>query len=171
MPTNQLLDLTLGLFASSLKDAIDAVADIDDARLSEQPGGLVNHPAWTLGHLCSAAGFILFLLEEADPASTPQMHPNYLAKFGPGSTPTADRSHYPAKAELLESLASLHARVDAAVRAKHETYFPKPSPEKFRAFAPTVGRIVMYLLATHEPYHLGQLSQWKRAAGAVRATK
>jgi hypothetical protein len=162
---NHLLDHTLDLYADTLKQVGEALSSIPDARLAEQPAGVVNHPIWTLGHLCSASSFMLMLLDDIDPSTEPTMSSEFMAKFAPGSKPIPDRAAYPSREELMTSLTRLHARAAAAVRVKHETHFSRQAPENLRAFAPTVGRIAMYLLTCHEPYHLGQLMVWKRAAG------
>lgn len=154
------IDFTLGIFALTLRQVGEMVADIPESRLAEQPGGLVNHPAWTLAHLCTAAGAILKLLDEPCADFTDAE----ARAFGPGSTPIADLGEYESRATLLARLADRHARAEKAVRAKHAEYFDRPTPESLQKFAPTVGRLVMYLLSAHESYHLGQLSQWKRAA-------
>jgi len=159
--TNPMIDAVLDLYAMTLDDVNKAVADIPDSRMTEQPSALVNHPAWTLSHLGVAAALICQLLDEplTDAA------PDELTRFGPGSKPVADSSQYSAKAALLATLRERHARAVAAVRAKHAEWFDRPPPEPFRKFAPTIGRIVVYLLAAHESYHLGQLRQWRRVAG------
>jgi uncharacterized damage-inducible protein DinB len=151
----------LSIYQMTLKDIGDAVQDVPQSRMSEQPGGLVNHPAWTLAHLSAAAGFLLTLLDDR---SVPTADAEF-KQFGPGSTPSVDPKDFPQKAELLDRLAARHALVVAAVEEKHEDYFARPTPESLRAFAPTIGRIAVYLLASHESYHLGQLMQWRRAAG------
>ncbi len=159
MPNLSLIDFTLNQYAGTLNDLRAAVADIDDAHMTLQFKGIVNHPAWTIGHLVTASGLILMLLDE-----TGEHFAGFdTKKYGPGSTPVADRSQYPGKAELLAALTKMHEQVTPAVRAKHEAYFNKPSPEYLRNFAPTIGQIVFYLLATHESYHIGQLMQWKKA--------
>ena len=38
------------------------VADIPEDQMCRQPGGLKNHPAWTLGHMALATGFTGALL-------------------------------------------------------------------------------------------------------------
>lgn len=155
------LDLILNIFSNTLQQVSAAVADIPDARLVEQPAGLVNHPAWTLSHLNTAAGFIIQLLGGTDSIPTP----DEVKAFGPGSTPAADRALYRSKSDLLAQLSQRHALAEAIVRERHADAFPRETPPQLRNFAPTIGRIVVYLLATHESYHLGQLQQWRRAAG------
>ena len=155
------LDLILNIFSGTLQQVSAAVADIPDSLLAEQPDGLVNHPAWTLSHLNTAAGFIIQLLGGTD--SIPS--PDEAKSFGPGSTPTADRTLYRSKSDLLAQLSHRHALAEAIVRERHAAHFPRETPPQLRNFAPTIGRIIVYLLATHESYHLGQLQQWRRAAG------
>ncbi len=155
------IELMLNVFSDHLTWLEEAVADIPDERFAEQPGGVVNHPAWTLSHLSANAAFLLSLLDEPEGASSDEEN----KQFGNGSIPVTNRSLYASKSDLLETLTRRHELVDSAVRAKHAEYFGRPTPEKLREFAPTIGRIAVYLLASHESYHLGQLMQWRRAAG------
>lgn len=156
-----MLDDILALFAASLKDVEDAVRDVPDARWAEQPSGVRNHPAWTVGHLVVSADYVAHLLGE--PASgAPEA---YGGMFRPGTTPSAERGKYPSREELLGHLRSAHASAERAARAKLAAMGSRPAPEELRAFAPTLGRIVTFLLAAHEPYHVGQLMVWRRAAG------
>lgn len=138
-----------------------AVADLPDERLAEQPHGLVNHPAWTLAHLDVSAQFLLKLLGDSSVA----VDPRDMARFGPGSKPTAVREEYPEKSVLLAGLAERHAQVALAAERDLLTSFHRESPEFLRSFSPTVGPIILYLLTTHEPYHLAQISDWRKAAG------
>jgi DinB superfamily len=158
MPNLTLIDFTLNQYAGTLKDFREAVEDIADADMALQFPRLVNHPAWTLGHLITGSALILMLLDEPG---------DHFAgfdskKYGPGSKPVADRSQYPSREELLARFATLHEQVASAVRSKHEAYFSRPSPEYLRGFASTIGQVAFYLLATHESYHLGQIMQWKK---------
>jgi hypothetical protein len=157
------VEVMLDVFGKHLAWLEETVADIPDSRFAEQPHGVRNHPAWTVSHLNSSIGFLLKLLKENDGASTDEED----KKYGNGSIPTTDRSQYLSKVELLRTLRQRHELVDAAVRSKHEEYFARETPESLREFAPTIGRIAVYLLAAHESYHLGQLMQWRRAAGMI----
>lgn len=161
-PTIQVM---LDVFGNHLTWLVEAVADIPDSRFAEQPQGVRNHPAWTLSHLSSVLGFLLKLLDESEGASTDEEDKQY----GGGSIPTTDRSQYLSKDALLNTLRHRHELVESAVRAKHRDYFARETPEALRAFAPTIGRIAFFLLASHESYHLGQLMQWRRAAGLIRS--
>jgi hypothetical protein len=154
------LTLCLDIYADSLKHIREGLVHVPDDRLTEQLSGLNNHAAWTLSHLSSAAGFMLQLLDEPIDEAT-GLH---MKLHGSGSFPTAIRSDYLSKTALLDGLTDRHARFAAAVLGKHEAYMAREAPESIRSFAPTIGRVVVYLLAAHEPYHQGQSSGWMKAA-------
>jgi hypothetical protein len=140
---------------------IEAVEDVPESRMAEQPGTVVNHPAWTLSHLNAYAGVLLSMLD--DP-SVP-MPDAEMERFGYGTTPVPDRAAYATKRELLDRFRARSARLAAVVAEKHSDYFPRPSPKKFHPYSPTIGHIAITLLVAHPPHHLGQLRQWRRAAG------
>lgn len=140
---------------------IDAVEDVPESRMTEQPGTIVNHPAWTLSHLNAYASTLLSMLDDPSvPTADAEME-----RFGYGTTPVPDRAAYATKRELLDQFRGRNARLAAVVAAKHADYFPRPSPEKFLPYSPTIGHIAITLLVAHPPHHLGQLKQWRRAAG------
>lgn len=140
---------------------IQAVEDIPDARMTEQPGTIVNHPAWTISHLNAYSGVLLTMLDDPSvPATDAEMH-----RFGHGTTPVPDPAAYATKRELLDQFKDRAARLAAIVAAKHVDYFPRRSPDKFHPYSPTIGHIAITLLVAHPPHHLGQLRQWRRAAG------
>lgn len=153
----------LGIHAMITAFLLDAVADIPESRMTEQPGPIVNHPAWTMSHLNAYAGSLLAMFDDRSvPTADAEME-----RYGYGTTPVADRSAYPTKRELLDRFSERNARVAAVVAAKHALYFPRSAPEKFQPHAPTIGHIAITLLVAHPPHHLGQLRQWRRAAGLV----
>src|ERR1043165_3092988 len=106
---------------------IEAVEDVPDSRMAEQPGAIVNHPAWTLSHLNAYAGVLLSMLDDPSvPAADAEM-----ARYGYGTTPVPDRAAYATKRDLLDRSEEQNARLAAAVATKHSDYFPRPSPEKY----------------------------------------
>lgn len=146
---------------------IEAVEDVPESRMTEQPDTIVNHPAWTLSHLNAYAGLLLLLLD--DPSVPAPEVDAEMARFGYGTTPVADPAAYATKRELLDRFRERSVRIAAVVAEKHSVYFPKPTPEKFQAYSPTIGDIAITLLVAHPPHHLGQLRQWRRAAGIATA--
>ncbi|HVU64358.1 MAG TPA: DinB family protein [Phycisphaerales bacterium] len=166
MPTRDSYDtvgVILSIFSMVAQFVRAAVEDVPESRMTEQPGTIVNHPAWTLAHLNAYAGLLLSML--GDP-SVPEADAE-LARFGYGSTPVPDPAAYPSKRELLVRFDERHARLAAVVAEKHAEYFPRPAPEKFQPFSPTIGHVAIILLTAHPGHHLGQLRQWRRAAGLV----
>ncbi|MBK7406008.1 MAG: DinB family protein [Phycisphaerales bacterium] len=139
---------------------LEAVEDIPESRMAEQPATLLNHPAWTLSHLNAYAGLLLLMFDDPSvPAAGAEME-----RFGYGTTPVPDRAAYAAKPQLLSQFRDRNARLAAVVAEKHADYFPRPSPEMFHPYSPTIGHIAITLLVAHPPHHLGQLRQWRRAA-------
>lgn len=156
-----MLPSVLHNYAFNLSYAGMLTADVDDEAMCRQPGGIINHPAWQLGHLAYASGFAAMMLggEAALPESWADL-------FGRGSTPSDDRSKYPAKAELLATLARLHEQVSEALNGADPSLLAQPVPdEEFRALMPTVGDGLTYLLVSHEATHLGQVCAWRRVMG------
>ncbi|HPO94174.1 MAG TPA: DinB family protein [Phycisphaerales bacterium] len=142
-----------------------AVEDVPDSRMAEQPAGglIVNHPAWTLSHLNAYAGLLLSMLEDTS-VSAAAVEAE-MARFGFGTTPVPDLGAYAPKHELVERFKERNARLGAVVAAKHGEMFPRPAPERFRTHAPTIGHIAVTLLVAHPAHHLGQLRQWRRGTG------
>lgn len=145
----------------------DAVEDVPDARMTEQPGGIVNHPAWTLSHLNAYSALLLTMLGDASvdaPTADAEM-----ARYGYGTTPLPDPAAYATKRKLIDRYTERNARLAVVVAEKHSTYFPKPGPAQFQPHAPTIGHLAITLLVAHPPHHLGQLRLWRRAAGLAVA--
>ena len=88
------------------------VGDLTPEQMCGQPHGVVNHPAWSLGHLAGASvGALKALGHEAS------LPAGWGDTFKTGGIPSGEPSAYPSKDELLSTLESLHDRVAAAVKA------------------------------------------------------
>ena len=142
-------------FAHLLADPVPA------ERFTEQPAPGVNHPAWIVGHLAFAADVGLKICRA--PTVCPA---DWDAKFGIGSTPAADPGAYPPKAELLATYDLAHQKLTAAVPAADPAVLASPQPLDFlRPHIQTMGELLAHILSTHEAFHLGQLSTWRRVQG------
>ncbi len=156
----------LHCFAFNLGYAQMLMNDIEDARMAEQPGGLTNHPAWTLGHLIYSLDGAVQLLGEKSVFVPDE---DWNERFGMGSTPSADRGAYPAKQALLDALVAGHEQLTPAVQAADEKRLAAAMPDKhFRRIMPTIGNGVAFLMGIHYATHLGELAAWRRAAGYPR---
>ena len=155
------------LYGFNLGVARTLVADLTPEQMAEQPHGVINHPAWSLGHLVmSADGLARLLGLESD------VREGWAAVFATGGTPSNDPSLYPSKHELLDALEAQHTRNTAAVKQVEPAWFAAPNPsEKRRKRFPTVGDLAVFLMTSHEMLHLGQLAAWRRAMGLAPARR
>ena len=141
-----------------LKMLID---DIPDERMTEQPKGLPNHPAWQIGHLTIALDDFCKML-----GREPSISEEFLAKFNMGSEPVADRAAYPSKTELLATYDELRAKAADAYANASDADLAKPNPSEMLAtMLPTMGHMAAFMMLDHESNHLGQISIWRQAAG------
>lgn len=155
-------DYALAQYAWQLEILNEAMAMVADADLACQPIERGNHPAWIVGHLAVSSNNVLKLAGQPSLVSE-----EWSPLFGRGSQPTSDRGAYPSKDVLLESLSRVHTAVTALVPNLPREVLDRPNPVNLPQLRslPTVGNIVMHLLTTHEAFHLGQLSAWRRAMG------
>ena len=135
-------------------------ADIDDARMADQPVPAANHPAWIVGHLAICTDYAAKLLGQPQVCSRV-----WHKQFGPGSKPTPDRQAYPSKSDLLAALTDGHARVATAAEKADPKVMQAPQSIIFQQHFPTVGDLIAHLMTTHPCGHLGQLSAWRRLHG------
>ncbi|HJN46456.1 MAG: hypothetical protein CL477_08190 [Acidobacteria bacterium] len=137
------------------------VNDVPDDQMCAQPHGLVNHPTWSLGHLVMSAHGVgqLIGIEPGAPEGWDEL-------FKTGGTPSGDRAGYPSKAELIAELEKIHDTWKAALPGVDATALDAEHPnEQTRAYFPTVGAMVAFIMTSHEMDHLGQIAAWRRAAG------
>ncbi len=155
----------LRIYGSTLTDAKKLTADVPGDRFAEQPYAGAKHPAWVLGHLSLASGMALDHIR-GNPGGFGSV-PEAWAEMGmPGVEVRADRALYAPKDELLATLERAHGELAAAFEAASDETLASPFPiEEWREFFPTIADMAVYVMAHHEGYHLGQLSQWRRAAG------
>lgn len=139
----------------------EAVVDVPAARTSESIGTMVNHPAWTLSHLNAYAATLLAFVDDAGAIDVA----GEMTRYGYGTTPVMDARAYLPKDELLRVFDERCARVAATVAQRHTAYFSRPAPAMFQPHARVVGDVATILMTTHLGYHLGQLRQWRKAAG------
>ena len=139
------------------------VKDLTGEQMVQQPHGVVNHPAWTLGHLAAVSNSVALALglESTFPAEW-----KGLFKAAGGVPVGGDASAFPSKDRLLAELSAQHARVAQAVAKADPALFAKEHPdERTRRYFPRIGDYVDYLMSAHEASHIGQLAAWRRAMG------
>ena len=149
------------LYQFNLRYAERLVKDVSADQMSVQPGGVINHPAWSLGHLVVSADHLAQFLGLG--SNLPE---GWSETFKSGGEPTADASAYPTKEALLDALRDQHERNVEAAKATAPERFAEPHPnEKTRKYFPTVGDMIIFMMTSHEMDHLGQIAAWRRAMG------
>jgi DinB superfamily len=136
------------------------LADIDDATMCTQPLGL-NHPAWLLTHLATAADYAASLLggHGVCPASW-----NAIADTKKPLSP--NRADYPSKDELISTFEAAFKNASDLYEKSSAEALNKPQKLGFfETELPTVGDMATFLIISHTNLHLGQLSAWRRATG------
>jgi hypothetical protein len=148
-------------FAYALNYLRDQVADVAAAEMVAQPKGIMNHPAWTIGHLthsCQMLGGAIGL---------PPWLPNeWPTRFATGTAPVADASIYEPKERALAILRDARSRLTSAVERLDDVRLDQPFPdEAYRDVFPTIRHALTQVLVGHTSFHVGQVSVWRRAMG------
>ena len=154
----------------NLQYANKLVADVEENLMTRSPAkGLENHPAFTLGHLTSAAALTSKYL--GGPYNFDPEWENLFRRKGPGDprTPDTNIDLYPTKNLLLDELKRQHRLVEQLISALDENRFNEPAIWRFNEYMPTLGHLLHFMCITHESMHLGQLAAWRRAMGLPSA--
>lgn len=163
--SEQILVMTMKPVLHSFDYCLDflreQVVDVAALDMVAQPNGIMNHPAWIIGHLtftCQLLGGVIGL---------PEWLPNDWAKrFGTGSVPAADASLYEAKDNALAILGSAQTKITQAVEQMNDSHLDEPFPdESYLEVFPTIRHALTQVLVGHTANHIGQLSVWRRAMG------
>jgi hypothetical protein len=142
------------------KSMIDsALADFSDADMMFRPAKTANHAIWQMGHLCNATRN---MVSTCDPNVKFPFDDD--TRFGKSKAPNDDAAFFPNKAELLRRWGQAMDTAAGWVAKLGDADFAKPTPERMRNFAPTVGHVAT-LLASHPFMHLGQFQVARRALG------
>ena len=155
------IEPVLHSFAYSLDYLREQVADIEADDMAAQPNGIMNHPAWVIGHLAYACqllgrsiGLSKFLPD------------GWSKRYGTGSVPVAESSVYETKESALAILIEAQTRITEAVQRLDDSQLDAPFPvESYRVVFPTIRHALTQVLVGHTANHIGQLSVWRRAMG------
>lgn len=148
-------------FAYCLDYLREQVADVSAAEMTAQPNGIMNHPAWVIGHLtnaCQLLGGVIGLK-----VWLPQ---DWAKRFGTGSIPVSDSGQYETKEKALEILRDAQMRITQAIENLDDSQLDKPFPdESYLEVFPTIRHALTQVLVGHTANHVGQISVWRRAMG------
>ena len=154
------------VYGFNLMRAETLVKDLSAEQMVEQPNGVINHPAWSLGHLVVWANNLGSML-----GLESRLPDGWDKTFATGETPSSDVSAYPSKDEILGALREQHSRNTEALKSADLESWAKPHPYvKTLPYFPTVGDMITFLMTAHEMNHVGQIAAWRRAMGLGSAT-
>lgn len=141
------------------------IGDIPAEQMCEQPPGLPNHPAWTLGHLA----FVRFAILKQLGVESSEFPEEWIPLFGRGSTPCSEHAKYPTKDELWQTFMRLQQAVLERVKSLTPEELAQPhSIASLQVPLPTMGDLLLQMLTAHDGLHVGQLSDWRRTLGYPR---
>ena len=130
------------------------VKDLSTGQMVEQPNGVINHAAWSLGHLVVSANSLSSVL-----GLESNLPEGWDKTFATGGEPSSDLAAYPTKDEIVSALKEQHARNTEALKHTDPDSLAKPHPnENTRKYFPTIGDMVVFLMTAHEMDHLGQIA-------------
>jgi len=139
----------------------EQVADLTDEEMILQTAGIINHAAWTLGHVvCSFQAVAGELGVEA------WLPEHWESCFSYGSLPDPALSEHSRKMVLMDALEDAGRRLRAALLRAEERELAELLPdEKSREVFPTKAHMLIQVVAGHTAYHAGQLATWRRVIG------
>lgn len=139
----------------------EQIGDVAAADMVAQPNGIMNHPAWVIGHLtdvCQLLGGVIGLSQ--------WLPDEWAERFGTGSVPVADAGLYETKDDALAILGDAQSRITQAVEQLNDSHLDEPFPdESYHVVFPTIRHFLTQVLVGHTANHIGQLSVWRRAMG------
>jgi hypothetical protein len=121
------LQHVLHVYSMNLGFARRLVSDLSDDHMCAQPHGVVNHPAWSLGHLVVASDHLGTLL-----GLSSEIPAGWSERFKTGGTPSPDKSLFPGKGEILRVLEQQHARLAQALSDADPAFLARPHPNEKR---------------------------------------
>lgn len=158
-----MIDHLLFVYAFNLCHARHLVEGLTPEQGVAQPGGLVNHVAWSIGHLALTSDVVAMELGQAQ-----VFPPEWMEQFFPGMPITGDVDAYPPLADLLAQLEISHTRLSALIPTlSAEDLEVEPKMDLVRRRYASVGQFATYAMTAHEGVHLGQVADIRRALGLV----
>lgn len=140
------------------------VEDVKDDQMTIIPSdGLVNHPAFTIGHLVS--GSAMMAEDLGAEFKMPDKWAELFIRKGPGDprNPDLDAKKYPSKILLINELEHQHNKVKDMLIQVDEKKLNENINWRFDGYMPTLFDIIYFMCINHEAMHLGQLAAWRRA--------
>jgi hypothetical protein len=154
-------ELAADLLARNHEMLKSTLADFTDADMLVRPCPGANHPAWQLGHMIDSEASMLNALK---PGAAPTLPSGFIEKFKKETTNSDEANFFPKKSELLDLFSKVRGETIAFARGLSPAEMDQPSPERMRAWAPTVAHL-MNMVPAHVMMHVGQFQVARRKLG------
>ncbi len=160
--------------------ARELAGDLTEEQMDAAPGvGHENTPRFTVGHLCTGAALMRFVIERPGEDKTgrldlPEAFQVHFQRKGPADRRLPSETGIGAREAgltrdiVLDEFALQHQKLEAAVRAASDELLDSPCTWKLGYLLGRHSDLVMFV-CSHEMLHLGQLASWRRAMGLPAA--
>lgn len=133
------------------------VSDLSDADILQRPAAGLNPLAWQIGHLIASEQSML----KAIGKNMPDLPAGFEAAHNRDAAASDKTTGFLKKDQYLALNDTIRAATLKALDTTPDAELDKPSPESFRAYAPTVGA-VFGMIASHVMMHVGQFVPLRR---------
>jgi len=139
-------------------------SDLSDAEYFKLPAKNTNHIAWNLGHIATSEDSMVAAVTGSPMKFDEKLH----ERFGGSSECLDDPAQYPSRGEIDEMRRNARANAIEQLKMFDEAKWDNPAPEGWPAdLFPTLGS-VWALLATHQFWHIGQITVCRQTLGKPR---
>ena len=152
------------LFQNELIELMLPLKEIGDWPM-QRPFANANHPLWIVGHLAVTADRMAGML-----GGSGNELEAWRPRFGIGSEVLDNATAYPPFHEVHAAWQAANQRLADAAEAVEASVLERPFPFPDSPLAEhldSVGAMASFVMASHVPFHAGQLSMWRRARGGA----
>jgi DinB superfamily len=170
--TPTLIQSIINQYDFNLAYAKELVRDVSDDLMCAQPAkGLVNHPAFTLGHLVTGSALTAKYLGSA--FEIPDGWESLFLRRGPGDPryPETDKDLFPNKTDLILELERQHKKVKTLLLKVDQATLLADKKWWYSNYMPKLIDCINFMCIIHEAMHLSQLAAWRRAMNLDSALK
>jgi hypothetical protein len=138
------------------------VSDFSDADLLVRPVPGANHAAWQIGNVIG--GDIYLVQAELPDAKFPELPAGFMEQHGSPGAKDDDPKKFLTKEQYLKLFDAVRSASIAALDKLTDADLDRPTSEKVRAFAPTLGHLFL-MVSDHTLMHTGQFTVIRRKLG------
>jgi hypothetical protein len=149
---------------SARRYTLSLLEDLSEEDWFWTPQPAVSHIAWQVGHLGFAQyGLMLFRQRGRQPQDADLMSGRFRKTFAKGTSPTADRSSYPAPGEILATLQGIHEQALRELATFGDGELDEAVDHPWSGEPTRFGALLF--AGDHEMLHAGQIGLLRRLMG------